>query len=352
MPTPTSPTERVAFGLNAAPGPVLDYVGALGLRAVFVAVRVGIFQALDHGPRTAEDLAAKLDLDPRGTETLLDALESIGYARSRAGAYEPTAMAARWMPKFSAGVDFYEWMAADGWSDLPARLRGEAGDPGSRTWVAGDSADENFAGMVSNARFAADEVVRRISFAKPPRRLLDIGGGHGVFAARFVEKHSEMRATVLDTEDVLKRSVAVQAEEGVADRVELRTGDFWTDDWGTGYDAVLLFNLLNAYPLERKLALLDRARAALAPGGQLVILDQMRRSVRSGAARAVVELTNLRLFDPGTGGTYTLPELREWLAHRRMEKVRNHRLFSVPWTALVAARRPLDPTPDHEEAHR
>jgi len=93
------------------------------------------------------------------------------------------------------------------------------------------------------------------------------------------------------------------------------------------------------------------ARSALAPGGQLVVLDQMRRSAGGGTARAVVELTNLRLFDPAHGGTYALPELRGWLADLGLCKIRNHRLFSVPWAALVVAQR--DSTPLASEAtHR
>lgn len=338
MPDPSTVVERLAFRANAAPSPVVDYVGALGLRTVFTAVRVGIFDALQRGRRTAEQLAHELVLDPRGAETLLDALEAVGYVRRTGENYAITAMAAKWMPRFAEGVDFFEWMAGDGWDDLPDRLRGAAATEADRTWVAGDSAEDNFAGMVSTARMAADEVVRRVPVGRGPVRLLDLAGGSGVFAARFARAHPDLAATVIDLPEVIERARSVQAEEGVGDRVELRAADMWTDDLGEGYDVVLLCNLLNAYDEAGRHRLVARAHATLRPGGTIAVYDQMRRSVAAGTARAVVELTNLRLFDPAHGGTYALPELRAVLAAAGFSAVRSRKLFSVPWSTLVTAR--------------
>jgi hypothetical protein len=106
---------------------------------------------------------------------------------------------------------------------------------------------------------------------------------------------------------------------------------------------VLLCNLLNAYPDGRKRELLARADAALAPGGRLVVVDQMRRAAGGGTARAIVELTNLRLFDPARGGTYAMPDLIDWLAMSGLEIVRARPLMSVPWMGLVVATRPDRP---------
>jgi SAM-dependent methyltransferase len=245
-------------------------------------------------------------------------------------------MAAKWVPRFTQGVDFYEWMAGSGWDTLSQRLHGVApADESDRTWLAGENEDDSFDGVLGNARLAADEVARRVPVSRSPRRLLDVGGGHGVYAARFCHRHPGLRATVLDTAPVLDRAGKVLADEGVADRVERRAGDFWTDELGSGYDIVLLCNLLNAYPDDRKRELLSRAAAALAPGGRLVVHDQMRRAASAGTARAIVEPTNLRLFDPSWVGTYAMPELRAWLSEVGLQIVRAGPLMSVPWTALV-----------------
>jgi SAM-dependent methyltransferase len=261
MPIAMRRLERLTFATNAAPVPVLDYVSALGIRAVYAGMRLGVFEALVGRVRSAADLSADLGLDPRGVETMLDALASVGYVRLRGSGYAPSPMAAKWVPRFTQGVDFYEWMAGSGWDTLPQRLRGVAPADGSdRTWL---------------------------------------------------------------------------ADEGVADRVERLAGDFWTDELGSGYDIVLLCNLLNAYPDDRKRVLLSRAVAALAPGGRLVVHDQVRRAASAGTARAIVELTNLRRFDPSRGGTYAMPELLAWLSECGLRIVRAGPLTSVPWTALV-----------------
>jgi SAM-dependent methyltransferase len=339
MPVAMGPLERFAFAVRAAPAPVLDYVGALGIRAVYTAMRLGVFRELSGGPRRAADVAQELSLDPRGLRTLLDALVSVGYVRRRAEEYALTPMATKWVPRFAEGVDFYEWMAGAGWDTMADRLRGRAGpDDSDRTFIAGATEHDSFAGMVANARLAADEVVQRSALGRTPRRLLDIGGGHGVFAARFCRRHPDLRATVVDTPEVLGWAAEVLAEEGVADRVDRRPGDFWRDDLGSGYDAVLLCNLLNAYPDDRKRELLARAGAALAPGGRLVVLDQMRQAAKGGTARAIVELTNLRLYDPARGGTYAMPDLVDWLKMCGLDVARARPLMSVPWMGLVVAR--------------
>jgi hypothetical protein len=69
-----------------------------------------------------------------------------------------------------------------------------------------------------------------------------------------------------------------------------------------------------------------------------VVLDQMRRAATGGTARAIVELTNLRLYDPARGGTYAMPDLIDWLKTCGLEIVRARPLMSVPWMGLVVAR--------------
>lgn len=53
------PLERAAFAANVAPAPVLDYVGALGLCAMFTGLRVGVLTALAPTLSTPTCTAAK-----------------------------------------------------------------------------------------------------------------------------------------------------------------------------------------------------------------------------------------------------------------------------------------------------
>jgi SAM-dependent methyltransferase len=352
MPVHPPVLERLAFTLNAAPAPVFDYIGALGLRAVCVAERLGVFATLEESPCSAAELAARLRANERGIRALLDALAAVGYLRRRGDRYAPTPMAARWIPRLRDGMGFFEWMAYEGWAGVEASLWGESPADGNGRPRRIDEVEELFGGMLSNARLAADEVPRRVRTGRSARRLLDVGSGHGLYSARFCALNPQLRATLVDRAPELEQARAVLAQEGVADRAELRPGDFWTDDLGAGYDVVLLFNLLNAYPADQKVALLRRAADSLAPTGTVVVLDQMRSPALRGTARAIVELTNLRLFDPEQRDTYALAELRGWLAEAGLRPHRTGTLRSVPWMCFVAARREARPLPGALSAAR
>jgi SAM-dependent methyltransferase len=339
---PAQPTflEQLAFRAGVAPAPVLDYIGALSLHAVIMGERLGLFAALRERNLPEEVIAAKLKAHPRGIRVLLDALASVGYIRKQNGGYALTNMAAKWMQQLSHGIGFFEWMAFEGWPCIEKTLQGLVGDSTSRPEHLDAAGQANrSAGMLSNSRLSADEIARRVRIARSARRMLDIGSGAGLYSARLCRKHPQLQATLVDTAPILHHAEQVMQEEGVASRASLHVGDFWKDPLGQGYDVTLLCNLLNAYSREHKIELLRLATATLLPNGRLVILDQMRRPTLRGAAKAVVELTNLRLFDPGQGDTYSLPDLKEWLPAAGLRVVQTGALQAVPWMCFLVARR-------------
>jgi SAM-dependent methyltransferase len=326
---------------NAGPAPVIDYVGAMGLQAFFVGLRVGLFDQLAAGPCAPAELAELLGTDERGTELLLAALESCGYVSRRGGDYRLTRMAAKWSPRLGGGVEFYERMATAEWDDVTRRLRGQVvappdGDGGLARHDEEDDADIQ-RGMLANARLIADELSWRVRLPRSAGRLIDVGGGHGLYSVRFCQRRPRLLATIVDRGAALEVARAVAADEGVSDRITLQNADFWADDLGQGYDVALAFNLLNAYDDDRKVELLRRIREALARGGVLVVADGMRGQARRGLARAIVELGTLRLFEPGRPATYRPDELAACLRRAGFRARRTGALRSMPWMGFTTA---------------
>jgi predicted O-methyltransferase YrrM len=306
-----------------------------------LAETLGLFQAFEKSPKSSRDLAKQLRLSERGVRAILEALESVGYVRQSNGNYALTAMAAKWMPRLRNGMKFFESMAFEGWAEMEAKFRSEEnGDQGTRCAQTVFGRKEGFDGSLSNARFSVDEVVRRVRLDRSARRLVDVGGGHGLYSARFCQKYPKLGASVIDDEEVLARARGVIETEGVRDRIVLQAADFWSDDIGGDYDVALLFNQLNAYPTDLKLKLLRRVASIIKAGGVIVILDQIRQSTLRGTAKAIVELTNLRLFDPAQRDTYSLSDLQQWLKLVGLKSQRTISLLSTPWLCVVIARKP------------
>jgi cyclopropane fatty-acyl-phospholipid synthase-like methyltransferase len=67
------------------------------------------------------------------------------------------------------------------------------------------------------------------------------------------------------------------AAAGLADRVSVQPGDYFTDDIGQGYDVILLFLINHDHTEEENRQLLAKVAQALNPGGMVVIHEFLRR---------------------------------------------------------------------------
>ncbi len=78
---------------------------------------------------------------------------------------------------------------------------------------------------------------------------------------------------MLDLLPVIEVTEEIVRSTEVADRIELRAGDFMEADLGEGYDLALLFGVLISEPHERRVTLLRRIHDALRPGGRLALRE-------------------------------------------------------------------------------
>jgi Dimerisation domain len=74
-----NPLELIALALGIPPVPLMDtHLAFLRARAIMVATRLGVFDALASAPSTAAAVAARCQTAPRATEKLLNALVGCG----------------------------------------------------------------------------------------------------------------------------------------------------------------------------------------------------------------------------------------------------------------------------------
>ena len=337
MPVIPNFVERLAlFRLNLAPAVMLDFLGALAFRTVAAAGRLGVFEALSAGPLTATELAHRIDADERGTIVLLEALEALGYVRSSDGHYAASAMAAKWLPLLGDGIGFCE-MLVERFQDLEESVRRGGPAIDAREWLGQrpDGWREFQAGMIALARITADDVVAKVKLPATARGLLDVGGGHGLYSIKFCQRYPQLSATVFDLPEGLELTPGIIAAEGMGGRVSLQAGDFWMDDFGSGYDVALLFNIIHANLPARNVELLQKVAAALNSDGVVVILDQLAGQVRGGTARAFAALMGLNLFNLTGGQAYEFQEIVGWLGETGFANPRRIGLLRSPGTSLV-----------------
>jgi SAM-dependent methyltransferase len=112
----------------------------------------------------------------------------------------------------------------------------------------------------------------------PPGRALDLGCGGGRNALWLAARGWTVEA--IDFSDVaIARARALAAERGVA--VDFRVADVLTATFAPGAFDLVLVAYLQLPPGERA-TLLDRAAAAVAPGGTFLLVAHDRRNLAEG----------------------------------------------------------------------
>jgi predicted O-methyltransferase YrrM len=288
-----------------------------------------VFGRLAGGPRSFDDLRADLGLAERPAVVLLTALRALGLLRADGqGRLDLTDLA---RDHLVAGRDFdvrgYVGLAADspGVREMVERLRSNrpAADkpdlPGTAfIYREGtESAMEHEAAarrltlaLAGRARNVAPVLAERFPLTGA-RRLLDAGGGTGIYSIAWLQKHPGLRAVVWDRPEVLKVAREMAETYGVADRLQGVPGDMFVDPVPDGCDVVLLSNVLHDWDVAECRALVGRCAAALPPGGHLLVHDVFLNDALDGPLP--VALYSAALFCQTEGRAYSAAEYRTWL---------------------------------------
>jgi predicted O-methyltransferase YrrM len=275
---PENVLERAALAAVVVPTPLMLGFWGMGLsRALIAAVRLGVFEALRDGERTAAELASAVGASQAGLEPLLSGLNGFGYLKRRGGRYRLAGPAARWLlaggKQSLRDVFLFFGDVWDLYADLEARIRSGASPNLHHAGRPAEFWERYLRGLATMAAQVAPFIVRKVPLTKGARSLLDVGGGHGMYSAAFCRKHPRLTATVLDLPEACRVGRAVVAEAGMGDRVQYLEGRLEGTDFGGPHDAVLIFNVIHNLSREESCRALRRAFEAVRPGGTVAVLE-------------------------------------------------------------------------------
>jgi SAM-dependent methyltransferase len=331
------------LGVLREPDPYFDsFTGLVAARALSTAVMLGIFEALHESPASAAGLAERLSLDPLGAETLLTTLQTLGYVEADGDVFRNTAVSERQLVSSSPeSIATFVGAQADlHWETLA--LLPEAVRDGKAYAMHEERHDETdrwrayIRGLFEISR-PEHEANAALVPVEDPRRLIDVAGGHGAFSMAMCRRHPGLEATVLDLPPSAAVGREIVEEQGFSDRVSFQKGDVFEVGLGEDVDVVSVFNLIHHLPEERDRELCRMARAALRPGGCLVIGD----SARPEPGEEVSEhgaISSLLFYAWSHSRNFTPSEIRGWMREAGFAEVETHRNERSPWRIVVVGR--------------
>lgn len=282
---------------------------------LLTANRFGLFTYLAGKRASAIQIAADLGWDGRIAEVFLNALAAMGFLKKAGGAFSNAEISGKLLVK---GGPFYQgdilnhnlnlW---ERWSRVDeVLLSGEPlPEPGKRR--GGDELRAFINGMANLAALTAGLLWEKVDLASR-HRLLDVGGGPGVFALSACQVNPELEAVVFDLPEVEPIFAEHRKAAEVGRRAKFHAGDFLADPLPAGFDLALLSSIIHSYGEEDNRELIGKIHNSLVPGGLLLVKDFYLSEDGTEPLHAAVFALYMHL---GTeeGGCYTRAAVETWL---------------------------------------
>jgi SAM-dependent methyltransferase len=340
---PQSAIEWLALKLELAPRALVDTHGAMLLaRTVMAGADLRVFDALAAQPLTAEETATACGAAAGPMGLLLDALAACGYLRFSNGRFALTRRAHPWLLSAARTsvhdkllLQVVEWRWLETLEDF---IR--SGRP--LDFHVAMSAEERglyHRGMRALAGVAGREVARCIPVPHGARRMIDLGGSHGHFAAEICRHYPDLAAEVMDLPEAVETAAPMLAAEGLGERLVHRPDDARTADLGVEqYDLVFMSNLAHHLDAEQNHALAGRVSRALRRGGAFVIQEPARTEhpAQTGQIPALLSLYFAMQSRPGVR-TWTVREMAAWQRSAGLKTRRTKALRTAPGWVQQAA---------------
>jgi SAM-dependent methyltransferase len=309
-------------------------------RSLYTATSLGIADLLKDGPKTIAELASATGTHAGSLYRVMRALASVGVFQETApGQFSTTAL--------SATLE----------SDVPGSLRAfamaELGQEHYKAWEGlmhsvqtGEIAFDHVFGMpvweyysrrpedaavfnramsgVSGMVSAA--VVSGYSFSDY-RRIIDVGGGQGVFLGSMLQASPEATGVLFDDASVVQGARGFLDSSGLSGRVELAGGDFFKEV-PAGGDLYTLKWILHDWNDEQSIRILQNVARAMNPNGRLLIIESILGPANAPDLAKLIDVNMLVM----TGGRErTEAEFSELLAKAGFRMTRAIQTNSPAW---------------------
>ncbi len=296
------------------PEPIFAAANAYQLSfALRGALELGLFSAIAAGNTDAASLAASCNASERGCRILSDFLTVHGFLAKADGKWSLTPVSAAFLDKKSPAYvgSVFEFLhtpeMVEPYFDVARLVRKGGTSKGSGTVEPDNPVWVKFAhGMAPLLAPAAEDIAAILGTIDG--RVLDIAAGHGLFGIEIAKKSPVAQIVALDWAAVLEVAKENAGSAGVDSRYSTIAGSAFDQDFGSGYDLVLLTNILHHFDQPTCVSLIRKVRAALKDGGRALTLEFVPDESRVTPPQAAVFALTMLGSTP-SGDAYTFSEL-------------------------------------------
>jgi ubiquinone/menaquinone biosynthesis C-methylase UbiE len=289
-----------------------------------------VFDSLEDGAKTPEQVAEKTGASARALRILMNALAGLNLLKKdRQGKYSLTPESAAFLLSKNPGTHagFFGTIAPQiisRWLRLSDIVRE------GRPVVAVNQETEGtefFSQLVENiiplsyppAQKLADHL--KVAKTKNDIRALDLAAGSGIWGIALAQKSPGLRVTAVDWAGMIPTTKHITQKFGVGDRFNYVEGDILEANFGSGYDIATLGHILHSEGEDRSRQLLAKTFRALKSGGTIAIAEWLVNDHRTKPLPSLMFAVQM-LVNTEKGDTFSFNEIKNWLEEAGFKKVR------------------------------
>lgn len=304
--------------------------GFLQSSVLFALLKLRVFERIDRGTTTLQDLAEELDARPETLSRLLCAGVALKLLETGEGATFRLSPSCRAVLSPSAG-EYYlgDWIRSLDYFCAPLQKLDEAVlhsrptiEPD--THLGGDrESTRSFALSMHNYASLRGKELAEFLGTTGCRSLLDLGCGPGTYAFHLGVRNPGLGLYLADHPVVLETAQEIQTRYALQNDVHYLPLDAVKDDIPGSYDLILVSNVLHGLGEKASRALIERLYSSVNRGGSLVIQAQYLRDDRLGG-RWPIFLDLIQLCVTEQGRNHTPEETRRWLEEAGFRDIEFH----------------------------
>jgi ubiquinone/menaquinone biosynthesis C-methylase UbiE len=324
----SAPTMEAATSAKAAVSPDRILQMAWGYAAPLIlqaAINNKVFDTLDSGAKSLEEVHAATGASTRGLSAIMDTLCGFGFLdKDQQGRYsltpESSAFLVSTKPSFMGGLIAHTSEILPKWLQLDEVVRTGNAAVAVNAEEEGSRFFEKLVPKIFNMSYApAQGLAQHLKLGKA--NVLDLAAGSGVWGIALAQSSPEVRVSAVDWPNILEITKQTAKKFGVEERFSYIPGDLLSVNFGNGYNVATLGHILHSEGVERGRELLKRTFAALSQGGTIAIAEFLVNPDRKGPLNGLIFNVNM-LVNTANGATYSFEEISEWLRDVGFTKAR------------------------------
>lgn len=166
----------------------------------------------------------------------------------------------------------------------------------------------------------AKQVGQRVSLTAE-QRLLDIGGGSGVYASSMLDAFPELSATVLEKPPVDQVTREYLTQRNHLEKISIHLSDMFEDPLPAGFDIHLFSNVLHDWDIPDVKRLLASSAESIVEGGTLIVHEAFLNEDKTGPL-PVAEYSTI-LMHSTQGRCYGTAEMRGFIEEAGFKDVQH-----------------------------